>query len=191
MAATRRRIVRSDRLCPRRRDAGLGQRLDPAIDQDADASTSTRWAAASKRGASWARSSPPTDAGQARRRYPGAALRHAAARSIRRRSTGPWRRVKWLIARVSASGSTTRSRWLRWDRGPDAPDQAVLVDLANGRLFFFCIEIWPQEFYFVTGLLVLARDRPVPGHRAVRPASGAASPARRRSGPTCSCGSSA
>ena len=46
--------------------------------------------------------------------------------------------------------------WLRWDRGPYAPDQAVLVDLANRRFYFFFIEIWPQEFYYVAGLLIMA-----------------------------------
>ena len=46
--------------------------------------------------------------------------------------------------------------WIRWDRGPSLPDQAVLVDLANRRFFFFWIEIWPHEFYFVAGLLVMA-----------------------------------
>jgi cytochrome c oxidase accessory protein FixG len=46
--------------------------------------------------------------------------------------------------------------WIRWDRGPYAPDQAVLVDLANRRFYFFFIEIWPQEFYYVAGLLVMA-----------------------------------
>jgi hypothetical protein len=37
-----------------------------------------------------------------------------------------------------------------------APDQAVLLDLANRRFYFFFIEIWPQEFFFVAGLLVMA-----------------------------------
>jgi polyferredoxin len=37
--------------------------------------------------------------------------------------------------------------WLRWDRGPYAPDQAVLVDLAHRRFYMFEIEIWPHEFY--------------------------------------------
>jgi cytochrome c oxidase accessory protein FixG len=46
--------------------------------------------------------------------------------------------------------------WLRWDRGPYAPDQAVLVDLAHRRFYFFSIEIWPHEFYYVAGLLVMA-----------------------------------
>jgi polyferredoxin len=46
--------------------------------------------------------------------------------------------------------------WLRWDRGAAAPSQAVLVDMDQGRLFFFWLEIWPQEVYYLTGLLVLA-----------------------------------
>ncbi|MCB2119905.1 MAG: cytochrome c oxidase accessory protein CcoG, partial [Rhodobacteraceae bacterium] len=43
-----------------------------------------------------------------------------------------------------------------WDRGPSLPDQAVLVDMANRRFFFFMIEIWPDEFYFIAGLLIMA-----------------------------------
>ena len=46
--------------------------------------------------------------------------------------------------------------WLRWDRGPYAPDQAVLIDLANRRFYFFFIEIWPQEFYYIAGMLIMA-----------------------------------
>lgn len=46
--------------------------------------------------------------------------------------------------------------WIRWDRGPNLPDQAVLVDIANRRFFFFMIEIWPHEFYFIAGLLIMA-----------------------------------
>jgi cytochrome c oxidase accessory protein FixG len=46
--------------------------------------------------------------------------------------------------------------WVRWDRGPYAPDQAVLIDLANRRFYMFGIEIWPHEFYFVAGLLIMA-----------------------------------
>ena len=52
--------------------------------------------------------------------------------------------------------STTLTPWLRWDRGPGAPNQAVLADMAGGRLYFFGIEIWPQEVYYLTGLLMLA-----------------------------------
>ena len=46
--------------------------------------------------------------------------------------------------------------WIRWDRGPSLPDQAVLVDLAHRRFYFFWIEIWPHEFYLVAGLLIMA-----------------------------------
>ena len=46
--------------------------------------------------------------------------------------------------------------WIRWDRGPELPDQAVLLDLAGRRFYFFWIEIWPHEFYFVAGLLIMA-----------------------------------
>lgn len=46
--------------------------------------------------------------------------------------------------------------WLRWDRGPNLPDQAVLIDVARGRMFLFYWEFWPQEVVFVTGLLCLA-----------------------------------
>ena len=45
--------------------------------------------------------------------------------------------------------------FIRWDRGPNAPDQAILIDMANRRGYFFFIEIWPQEVYYLTGILIL------------------------------------
>lgn len=72
-----------------------------------------------------------------------------------RRATGQFRRFKWLVMFVTL-GIYYLTPWLRWDRGPHAPDQAVLVDLANRRFYFFFIEIWPQEFFIVAGLLVMA-----------------------------------
>ena len=68
---------------------------------------------------------------------------------------GRFRAVKWLVMAVTL-GIYYALPWIRWDRGPDLPDQAVLLDVAQNRFFFFFLEIWPQEFYFVTGLLVLA-----------------------------------
>jgi len=68
---------------------------------------------------------------------------------------GPFRRLKWAILFVTL-GIYYLTPWLRWDRGPYAPDQAVLVDLAGRRFFFGPIEIWPQEFYYVAGLLIMA-----------------------------------
>lgn len=72
-----------------------------------------------------------------------------------KRATGQFRRFKWLVMLITL-GIYYITPWLRWDRGPYAPDQAVLVDLANRRFYFFFIEIWPQEFYFVAGLLCMA-----------------------------------
>lgn len=46
--------------------------------------------------------------------------------------------------------------FLRWDRGEGAPDQAILIDMPGRRAYFFNIEIWPQEVYYLTGLLILA-----------------------------------
>jgi hypothetical protein len=68
---------------------------------------------------------------------------------------GRFRTVKWLVM-AATLGLYYALPWLRWHRGPDLPDQAVLLDMAHNRFFFFFLEIWPQEFYFITGLLVLA-----------------------------------
>jgi cytochrome c oxidase accessory protein FixG len=71
------------------------------------------------------------------------------------RIDGPFRRFKWLVMIVTLTIYYV-TPWIRWDRGPYAPDQAVLVDLANRRFYMFGIEIWPHEFYFVAGLLIMA-----------------------------------
>ncbi len=68
---------------------------------------------------------------------------------------GFYRRLKWAIMAVTLTIYYV-TPWLRWDRGPYAPDQAVLIDLAHRRFYFFSIEIWPHEFYYVAGLLVMA-----------------------------------
>src|SRR3954470_9131626 len=68
---------------------------------------------------------------------------------------GRIRRLKWVILLLTLSIYYV-TPFLRWNRGPNAPDQAVLLDFVNGRLYFFFVEIWPQDLYLVTGLLVLA-----------------------------------
>jgi cytochrome c oxidase accessory protein FixG len=68
---------------------------------------------------------------------------------------GPFRRLKWAVMAVTLAIYYV-TPWLRWDRGPHAPDQAVLVDLAGRRFYMFAIEIWPHEFYYVAGLLIMA-----------------------------------
>lgn len=72
-----------------------------------------------------------------------------------KRAKGDFRRFKWIVMAITL-GIYYITPWLRWDRGEFAPNQAVLVDLANRRFYAFFIEIWPQEFYFVAGMLVMA-----------------------------------
>ena len=82
-------------------------------------------------------------------------LYEARKKIFPKRASGQFRRFKWLIMFITL-GIYYLTPWIRWDRGPFAPDQAVLVDIANRRFYFFFIEIWPQEFFFVAGLLVMA-----------------------------------
>ena len=45
-----------------------------------------------------------------------------------KRVSGKFRNLKWIIMAVTL-GIYYSTPWLRWDRGPNMPDQAVLVDL--------------------------------------------------------------
>lgn len=68
---------------------------------------------------------------------------------------GRYRRLKWLAMAVLL-GVYYAVPWIRWDRGPLAPSQAVMIDMPSRRAYFFNIELWPQEVYFFAGLMVLA-----------------------------------
>lgn len=72
-----------------------------------------------------------------------------------RRVWGKYRKLKW-VAMVVLLGIYYLSPWLRWNRGEHAPDQAILIDMVHSRAYFFGIEIWPQEVYYLTGILILA-----------------------------------
>lgn len=72
-----------------------------------------------------------------------------------KRVWGRYRKIKWLVMAITL-GIYYFAPFLRWDRGPNAPDQAILIDMPNRRAYFFFIEIWPQEVYYLTGLLILA-----------------------------------
>ncbi|MGJ5181505.1 cytochrome c oxidase accessory protein CcoG [Bradyrhizobium oligotrophicum] len=68
---------------------------------------------------------------------------------------GRFRRIKWTILCITL-GIYYLLPFVRWDRGPGMPSQAVLVDFPHRRFYFFFIELWPQEVYYFTGLLILA-----------------------------------
>jgi len=72
-----------------------------------------------------------------------------------RRVNGRFRQLKWAVM-IATLAVYYITPWIRWNRGPYSPNQAVLVDLANRRFYMFGIEIWPHEFYFVAGLLIMA-----------------------------------
>ena len=68
---------------------------------------------------------------------------------------GIFRSIKWWLM-IILLGWWHLAPFMRWDRGPGAPDQAILIDMTGRRAYFFNIEIWPQEVYYVTGLLLIA-----------------------------------
>src|SRR3569623_3716904 len=81
---------------------------------------------------------------------------YAARRKIYPQSVhGTFRRIKWAVLLVTL-GIYYFLPFVRWDRGPNAPSQAVLVDFSGSRFYFFFIELWPQEIYYFTGLLIIA-----------------------------------
>jgi cytochrome c oxidase accessory protein FixG len=45
--------------------------------------------------------------------------------------------------------------WIRWDRGPGRPDQALLLSIAERRFYVFNLVLWPEDIYYLTGLLIL------------------------------------
>ena len=72
-----------------------------------------------------------------------------------KRAHGTFRVIKWLVM-AATLGIYYLLPWLRWDRGANLPDQAFLLDFAHQRLYMFGIEIWAQELYFVTGILIIS-----------------------------------
>jgi cytochrome c oxidase accessory protein FixG len=70
------------------------------------------------------------------------------------RITGRFRTIKWCALGILLS-IYYLVPWLRWNRGPGVPDQAILLDMPGRRAYFFWIEIWPQEVYYLAVLLIL------------------------------------
>ncbi len=72
-----------------------------------------------------------------------------------RRVQGVVRRAKWAVLALCLAVYYI-APWLRWDRGPLHPNQALLIDMAGRRAYFFWVEIWPEEIYYLAGILILA-----------------------------------
>ncbi|MEM7569655.1 MAG: cytochrome c oxidase accessory protein CcoG [Pseudomonadota bacterium] len=79
----------------------------------------------------------------------------AAKKVYPKKIDGTFRRFKWAIMGLCLAVYYI-TPWLRWDRGPLAPDQAVLLDMPARKFYFFFFEIWSQEVYFMAGILILS-----------------------------------
>jgi polyferredoxin len=55
-----------------------------------------------------------------------------------------FRNIKWTLM-AFCLGVYYFLPFVRWDRGPGAPDHAVLVDFPHRRFYFFLVEIWPHR----------------------------------------------
>lgn len=67
---------------------------------------------------------------------------------------GPVRRFKWTVLIFCLSVYYVMP-WIRWDRGPNQASQAVLLDLAHERFYLFNLVFWPQDIYYLAGLLIM------------------------------------
>lgn len=67
---------------------------------------------------------------------------------------GPARTFKWAVL-VLCLSLYYAMPWLRWNRGPGRPSQAILLDIGHERFHFFNVEFWPQDIYYLTGALIL------------------------------------
>ncbi len=67
---------------------------------------------------------------------------------------GMVRRDKWAIL-IACLTLYYVLPWVRWNRGPGQPTQAVLLDISHERFYFFDMELWPQDIWLLAGLLIL------------------------------------
>jgi len=57
---------------------------------------------------------------------------------------GRMRRIKTVLSSLLLALFAV-GPWLRWDRGPDQPGQALLIDFPNARTLVFGIELGPRD----------------------------------------------
>ncbi|MEJ2118708.1 MAG: 4Fe-4S binding protein [Alphaproteobacteria bacterium] len=72
-----------------------------------------------------------------------------------KRASGTFRNIKWLVMAITL-GIYYGLPWIRWHRAEGLPDQAFLLDFAHQRMYLFGVELWAQELYYVTGILIIS-----------------------------------
>src|SRR5262249_58741741 len=73
--------------------------------------------------------------------------------------SGVFRNIKWTLM-AFCLGVYYLLPFVRWDRGPGAPSQAVLIDFPHRRFYFFFLPIWPPGGYSFSRPLILASPTP-------------------------------
>lgn len=68
---------------------------------------------------------------------------------------GAWRTIKW-VSMAAFLAIYYIIPFLRWERPGAAPDQMVLVDFPGLRVYLGPVDLWPQDFYIVSGILILS-----------------------------------
>ncbi|QIG51969.1 cytochrome c oxidase accessory protein CcoG [Nordella sp. HKS 07] len=81
--------------------------------------------------------------------------RRPARLPVPQKVSGRYRTIKTVLATLLLTLFFV-TPWLRWDRGPLLPDQAVLFDLPGRRLFLLGLEFWPQDLPIAVGILIFA-----------------------------------
>lgn len=72
-----------------------------------------------------------------------------------RYQTGFFRRLRWSLVALFL-GIYYLLPFIRWQRGPGLPDQAVLFDLPGRKFYLFDLVVWPQEMFLLALLLIAA-----------------------------------
>ncbi|MFT6333177.1 MAG: cytochrome c oxidase accessory protein FixG [Lentimonas sp.] len=68
---------------------------------------------------------------------------------------GKFRRIK-NFTNLICLGIFFLFPFIRWDRGPSISNQAILIDIPDARGYFFFIEMWPEEVFYLAAILIFA-----------------------------------
>ena len=70
------------------------------------------------------------------------------------RAKGRFRKLKNYLNFIFLS-IYSLSSLIRYERGEGINNQAIMIDIPNSKAYFFFIEIWPQEVYYLASILII------------------------------------
>ena len=68
---------------------------------------------------------------------------------------GKFRKLKWILNSIFML-IYFATPLIRFNRGEELPNQGVLIDMSAGKIYYFIIEIWPKETYYLASILVIS-----------------------------------